>query len=195
MKTSKRTAFVAIIPISLLAFFLAPMAGAYGSGDNWQIGVSATGTQCIQQGCGGFGFWGWCTFSGSTSGTVGDCAYSQYLHLAAVGSPQCETHFDITAWHTAPSPTRHRTDFWIDSGALTVNPASATDACVNFLEHAGFALSQTSSGAWVFVPSSDTGIPATPGHYDFNGLVTPPCGCGPVVTTFTQFQIQVSDSS
>jgi hypothetical protein len=187
MKTSKMpSALLAIVPISFIALFLAPVASAYSSGDNWQIGVSGTGTECIPNvGCGGFGFWGWCAFSGATSGTSGDCQYSQYLHLDPL-STQCETHFDITSWHVALGRTGLQS-FFIDSGTVTVDPASATTSCIHFLQHAGFNVVQSGSDTGQFLASSDTGIPATPGHYDFSGEVR-----GPI--TFTEFQIQVTDS-
>ncbi len=187
MKTSeRRTALLLLVPVSLFALLLTPVAWAYGSGDNWQIGVSGTGIECIPNvGCGGFGFWGWCTFSGTTSGTNGDCQYSQYLHLDPL-STQCETHFDITGWHVAVGRTG-MPSFFIDSGTVTVDPASATTACIHFLQHAGFNVAQTGDGAGQFEPSSDTGIPANPGHYDFSGQVR-----GPI--TFTEFQIQVSEA-
>jgi hypothetical protein len=175
--------------IALLAFSSIPIAYGYGSGQNWQIGAAGTGTLCVPDGgCGGFGFWGWCAFTGTTSGTNGDCQFSQYLHQGTVlGTAQCETSFDVTAWHSGPSLANPSVnDFFIDTGTMTVNPASATAACVALLQGAGFNVVQTGPGTGSFSPSSDTEIPAAPGHYNLNGLVAPPI-------TYTELQFQVSE--
>lgn len=168
----------------LSSFALFPAISAYGSNDNWQIGAAGTGTMFGN----GFGFWGWCALAGHTSGTHGDCQFSQYLHMSGnTGSVQCETSFDITGWHSAASLTNPKiNDFFIDSGTVTFNPASSTQACIYFMGLAGFNMEQTGQATAKFVtPSSDTGIPAAPAHYNLNGLVE-----GPI--TFTELQYQVA---
>jgi hypothetical protein len=174
--------------IAILAFSSLPIASGYGSGETWQTGFAGTGTLCIPNGgCGGFGFWGWCTFTGVSLGSSGDCQVSQYLHQGTVlGTAQCETSFDVTGWHSAPSLVTGLTDFFIDTGTVTVHPASATPACVAFLQGAGFSLVQTGSNTATFSPTSDTEIPAVPGHYNFNGAFV-------AGISYTELQFQVSE--
>ena len=174
-----------ILPITLLALIMFPASShAYGRGASWQLGFAGTG---ILFGS-GFGFWGWCTFTGSTSGTVGDCQVSQYLH-GSVGNVQCETSFDVTGWEARPGAITSLTgqpDFFITSGTITVQPASATAACLGFLTAAGFAVTQTSPSTGAIVGPSDLELPAAPGHYDFNGLTISG-------VAYTEFQVQVTE--
>ncbi|HZW54862.1 MAG TPA: hypothetical protein VFF30_01085 [Nitrososphaerales archaeon] len=188
MTIKQKFAIVLLAFTALLILSAVPKVSAYGSGENWQIGASGTGTLCIPNGgCGGFGFWGWCAFYGVSSGTVGDCQFSQYLHSGTVlGTAQCETSFDVTRWHTAAGVYPSLTDFFIDTGSVRVNPASATATCISLLQGAGFNVVQTGANIGTFSPTSDTEIPSVPGHYNFNGLVA-----GPI--TYTELQFQVSE--
>ena len=183
LMTSKGLAL--ILSIVLLTIPMSPPSlYAYGPGASWQIGTAGTGTLFGS----GFGFWGWCTFVGDTSGTAGDCQFSQYLHMSN-GNVQCETHFDITGWDTGPgtmTPLTGQPDFFVTSGTITVHPAPATPACLAFLMGAGFNVVQTSSSTGEFVaPPTDLGTPAGAGHYSFNGQTIFPID-------YTEFQIQVS---
>jgi hypothetical protein len=157
---------------------------AYGSGENWQLGFAGTGSLAGTP----FGFWGWCTFVGQTSGTSGDCQVSQYLHIGGAGNIQCETHFEVTGWTAesgALTPLTNEPDFFVNSGVITVNPASSTGACAAFLQGAGFDVSITGPGTLTIMGPSDTEFPAAPGHYSFNGFAV-----GPI--SYTELQIQVS---
>jgi hypothetical protein len=158
---------------------------AYGSGANWQLGFSGTGTLLGS----GFGFWGWCTFVGSAAGTAGDCQVSQYLH-GSVGDIQCETGFDVTGWEAGPGvlmPLTGTSDFFVNSGTIVVRPASTIAACLAFLRAAGFAVGPTTSpGMLAITGPSDLELPAAPGHYNFNGQTI-------AGITYTEFQVQVSE--
>jgi hypothetical protein len=141
-------------------------AGAYGGGPaNWQIGFAGTG---VFPGTGfGFGFWGWCAFSGGvSSGNGGDCQVSQYLHTPS-GNVACEQSINISSWHVSPVPFPN----FVLSGTATTHPSSATSAC------------PVAGG----VPPSFTGfapgIPAIAGHYNLSGVLGSPAG---------EFQIQVT---
>src|SRR3989442_9893430 len=87
--------FLGLLLAAMLAVFAAPPAGAYGK-ENWQIGFAGTAT-APSTGF-GFGFWGWCAFGGGvSSGTTGDCQFSQYFHTPA-GRLTCEVSLDVTSW-------------------------------------------------------------------------------------------------
>lgn len=182
--TCKRVAV--ILSLTLLALMMFPSSSrAYGTGASWQLGFSGTGTLFGS----GFGFWGWCTFIGSTSGRIGDCQVSQYLH-GSTGNVQCETAFDVTGWEAisgALTSLTGKPDFFVSSGTITVRPASAALACLAFLTGAGFAVGPgTSPGTLAITGPSDLELPAAPGHYNFNGLTLAPI-------TYTEFQVQVAE--
>jgi len=170
----------------LLAF--APSTTAAG-GPNWQIAVSGRGIlHPYVPGLGSnldFKVEGWCSFTGVSSGTTGDCSLNRYVHSAS-GDLSCQTKFDITQWHTAPALVGPPSiDFYIDAGTVTVSPASASAACVELLLVAGgyhTALTGT-PGVLTFTAPSDTHFPNTPGHYTV--------GSGPV--TWAEFNLQVTE--
>jgi hypothetical protein len=152
-----------------------PGAHAYGQGATWQLGVSGTGHFVLGPFTGSaIGFWGWCVFVGATSGSSGDCQISQYMHTSGGTNVQCENHFNLTGWHSAPGFNTVLTgapDFWADSGTVSVQPASETFACAGFLSGAGFHVVVTAPGLLTLVstpPTSDIGFPATAGHYNFH---------------------------
>ena len=160
------------------------LATAYGAGETWQLGYAGTGTLSGM----GFGFWGWCTFTGQTSGSVGDCQVSQYLHMGNGQNIQCETYFDITGWTAQAGALTVFTgapDFYANSGTITVNPASATQACAFFLSAAGFDVSVAAPGTLTINGPSDLALPAAPGHYSLNGVTLEG-------VSYTELQIQVS---
>ena len=108
---------------------LAPPVTASG-GYNWQIAVSGRGIlHPYVPGVGAdsnFKVEGWCAFSGIDTGTAGDCSLNRHVRSDS-GDLSCESRFDITAWHTAPAQVGPPVvNFWIDSGTVTVSPASAT---------------------------------------------------------------------
>ena len=162
--------FLASIPIAvlvLLAVQPTTTASAYGKA-NWQTTFAGT---FISPGQGGGGFWGWCAFYGETSGDDADCQVSLYQH--AVHSQDntitCEVSIDATGWHIDSSPQLGGAPgFFIDSGQITVHPASKTQACLD----ANFA-GQTSSDGTILT-RMDFGLPATPGHYNLNQFVGHP---------------------
>src|SRR6266702_3874847 len=107
-KTVLRTLLGVLAAVSLAGVAATP-ALAYGAA-NWQVAFSGTGP--------GFGFWGWCDYSGATSfsfhglptsGTAGDCQFSEYFHQPRVFSGTCEVSMDLTteggqpAWQIEPS--------------------------------------------------------------------------------------------
>ncbi len=160
-----RISIASLVPILALAGAI-PLASAYGQ-ETWQTGFA--GTAVVPSTGFGFGFWGWCAFKGTTSGSDGDCQISQYIHSPSF-SVKCEASVSITGWTQAPGFTGF-TDFIITSDTIVVNPSSATGPCL-----AAFGLFLI----------GDTGIPAIPNHYNFNGLTAP----GGI--TFTELQIQVT---
>jgi hypothetical protein len=163
---------------------LTPVASAHPSASaNWQSGFAGTGTLFGL----GFGFWGWCQFFGSTSGSNADCSISQYLHNGS-SSVQCETNFVITSWVLGPGGFTGLTgqpEFIVTGGSIAVQPAAQTWACAAFLAPAGFNVTVVAPGMLAIAGPSDSGVPASAGHYAFNGL-----NFGPI--SFTELQIQVS---
>jgi hypothetical protein len=145
-------------------------ASAYGGGKaNYQVTFAGTATT---PGTGeGFGFWGWCDFSGGNSlgGNAGDCQVAQYFHGPAGSGFTCHENVDITAWTAVPDG-----DF-LASGTYTVNPVAYTDICPNPIPNdppspSGF--------------SGDTEIPSTPGHYNIGDIFGP--------GTVGEFEVQVT---
>src|SRR5579863_10250777 len=104
-----------VLVAATLVIFVATPALAYGK-ENWQIGFAGTG---VAPGTGqGFGFWGWCTFSGGvTSGNDGDCQFAEYIHGPSGSGFTCEESLDISSWDGS-------TGTFFISGTVTVNPAS-----------------------------------------------------------------------
>ena len=175
----------AIASLAVLALVaLVPVASAHASASaNWQTGFAGTGSLAGTP----FGFWGWCQFFGTTSGTNGDCSIAQYLHIPGQ-SIQCQTQIQIAGWTTGPglfTAIAGLPDFVITAGTVTVHPAAQTFACATFLNQAGFNLTAVGPGMLVVSGPSDAGIPFAAGHYSYNGL-----SLGPV--SFTEFQVQVS---
>jgi hypothetical protein len=126
-------------------------AMAYGKA-NWQVTFAGTGI--IPSTGLGFGFWGWCDFAGGvTSGTSGDCQYSQYFHAHAGGGFTCQESVDFTTWDGSGGT-------FVGSGTVTVHPAGVTTPCLAF-----FPGTTTTSFTNV-----DFGIPSAAGHYNFGPL-------------------------
>ena len=150
-----------IVCLCLLVLSRAP-ALAYGK-EIWQITFASTAVT-PSTGVGG-GFWGWCTFGGgtSTSGTNGDCEFAQYSHLPSGSGFTCHESLNITSWDGSGGT-------FVITGTATVNPTSLTDSCVAIFP---------GSASFTRVNSM---IPAVPGHYNLNTLVTMP----------GEFQIQVT---
>lgn len=150
---------VGVVTATTLAVVLAAPASAYGKA-NWQLTFAATGTF---PGTGnGVGFWGWCDLGGGvTSGTTGDCQIAQYIHSAAGSGFTCHESLDLTAWTGAGGTFRI-------TGTGTVNPVAQTAACLQIF------------------PGSYTGIPATPGHFNFGVGAIFPGAVGEFNATVTQ---------
>jgi hypothetical protein len=144
---------VGALAVALVSNSHSHPALAYGK-ENWQIGFSGTG---VAPSTGfGFGFWGWCAFSGVTSGTDGDCQISQYQHAPAgsgIPSFTCEESVDVTSWKAEQLPGSPFVSFVIETATVTVNPSSQTANCLAFFPGPnGFP--------------ADTGFPAAAGHYN-----------------------------
>ena len=149
----RRLLAVATLAIGLIAV-TSSSAGAYGGGPaNWQIAFAGTGV-APTTGV-GFGFWGWCQFSGGVvAGHDGDCQVSQYFHLPSGSGVTCQQSIDVTAW-TGPGT-------FVINGTATTHPASAAATCV------------LAGGAPPVFAGFDTQIPAFPGHYNLNGAFGTP---------------------
>jgi hypothetical protein len=157
MFTRIRRAALAVFAASLLttaalAVATAGPASAYGKA-NWQ--VTFNGTATIPSTGNGFGFWGWCEFSGGVvSGNDGDCEFAQYLHMPSGTGFTCHESLDVSAWTGAGGT-------FVITGTATVTPTSLTAQCLSL-----FPGSSPFSGV-------DTMIPATPGHFRLGGLGVP----------------------
>jgi hypothetical protein len=140
-----------IVCLCLLVLSQAP-ALAYGK-ETWQITFAGTG---VNPGTGvGFGFWGWCALGGgvtSTSGTNGDCEFSQYFHAPSGSGFTCQESLDITSWNA-------NGDFFI-TGTATVNPTSLTGLCLSIFPGPGLAS----------FTNVDLGVIAAPGHHNFGSI-------------------------
>lgn len=168
---------------AIVALALAPVGRAAASGPVWELGFSGTGSL----GGHGIGFWGWCSFTGNTSGTKGDCQVVHYLHLGGGSNLQCSAHFDITNWYSAngsSTPLTAAPDFFVVSANLTVHPTQQTANCSALLAGEGYNVSVSGPGA-ITMGLTDLLIPAAVGHYSYNGITI-----GPV--TYKELQIQVS---
>lgn len=143
-----RILFVALF-VASIGFFAAKPALAYGRA-TYQVAFNGTG---VFPGTGvGFGFWGWCEFAGGvTSGTDGDCEFSQYAHGPAGSGFTCEVSLNISAWDATGGT-------FVITGTASVNPARLTGPCVSL-----FPGSPTFTGV-------DSMIPAAPGHYAIGSI-------------------------
>lgn len=122
--------------LAIASFLTSSTAMAYGQA-NWQATFSINCTNkstcqvfdpVLQQLVPAtFGTWGWCAFTGQTSGSAADCAYSGYAfsddaNVAGLVS----TQVDGTAWSLGPptnpvSVTSCPSDFYITQGTVTLN--------------------------------------------------------------------------
>lgn len=153
-----------LLAAGLAAASATPVA-AYGAA-NWQTAFSGTGP--------GFGFWGWCDYAGATSfsfnglpssGTTGDCQFSEYGHVPGVFSGTCEVSMDLSsqggqpAWQIETSSVTGGPDFFV-SGTAVTHPATQTSFCGSL------------PGSPPTSPYSnfDTLIPAHPGHLNATGF-------------------------
>jgi hypothetical protein len=163
-----RTAFLrsllGLLVAAIIGVFAATPVLGYGAA-NWQIGFSGTGP--------GFGFWGWCDFGGAnsfsfnglpSSGTTGDCQFSEYGHVPGVFSGTCEVSMDLTAesgqpaWQIEQSKFTGFPDFFV-SGTAVTHPADQTSFCA------------TLPGSPPPTYSNfDTLLPVKPGHLNASGF-------------------------
>jgi hypothetical protein len=134
-------------------------AGAYGGGaahDMWQIGFSFNCNNPTPGACdfngGTGGDWGWVEFDRSADGTQtwGDAQTAFCFHtIGGGGAGAGHSSIDITSWTIAPGSAGPETFF--ASGTETDSFRGVT---------------QTST-----FTNEDTGIPATPGHYDTSQIL------------------------
>jgi hypothetical protein len=148
---------------AILVVLAATPVFSYGAA-NWQVAFSGTGP--------GFGFWGWCDFAGATtvsfglpsSGTTGDCQFSEYAHVPGVFSGTCEVSTDLTAeggqpaWQIEPSGITGVNDFFL-SGTSVTHPASQTSFCATLPGSPPPTFS-----------NFDTLLPVKPGHLNASGF-------------------------
>jgi hypothetical protein len=136
----------ALAAAALLGVGVASPAGAYGGGANhdmWQIGLSFNCNNPSICGDELGGDWGWAEFDRSADGTQtwGDAQTTFCGHTIGGGEAGAgHTSIDITSWTISDSGT------FVASGTQTESFRGMT---------------QTST-----FTDEDTGIPATPGHYN-----------------------------
>jgi hypothetical protein len=145
----------ALACVAALAAVIASPAGAYGGGaahDMWQIGISFNCTNPTPGFCDQFGGtggnWGWGEFDRAGTTTWGDAQLTGCGHTVGGGGAGAG-HFsiDVHSWIIGANG-----NFWV---------TGETDT---FVGH-GPPVSQT------FDPElEDTGVPATPGHYNTTDL-------------------------
>ena len=157
--------FIVLAAATALALVSATPGAAYGGGPaNWQLTFAGTGP--------GFGFWGWCALSGAnastnglpSSGTTGDCEFSEYSHGTSP-SFTCEESLNLSsngatgdpAWEFEASPVTRGTDFFF-SGTATIHPPSQSANCPSIPG----SFPSTFSDA-------DSLLPVIPGHTNLNG--------------------------
>jgi|SRR5215467_7273982 len=156
---------VGVVTATLALVAIATPASAYGKA-NWQLTFAATGT--FPSTGNGTGFWGWCDLGGGvTSGTTGDCQITQYVHSAAGSGFTCHESLDLTAW-TGTGGT------FLITGTGKVTPVSLTDACLGIFP-----------GSSPFT-DVNSGIPSTPGHFNFGVGAIFPGAVGEFNATVTQ---------
>jgi hypothetical protein len=165
MLKSIRLALIGVVAAGSLGVAVATHAQAYGKA-NWQVAFSGTGP--------GFGFWGWCDFAGAndfsflglpTSGTEGECQFSEYAHVPGVFSGTCELSMDFAsengqpAWQIETSSFTGGPDFFVSGTAIT-HPARQTAFC------------ETLPGSPPSSPYTnfDLLLPARPGHLNASGF-------------------------
>ena len=156
----------ALLAAVIVAVSASPALG-YGKA-TWQ--TAFTGTFTYPGTRSGFGFWGWCDFSGGvTSGNGGDCQLAEYMHAPQTGPAfTCELSVDVTGWDdSGVTFDGAGSAFAITTGTAVVHPAGLTqaqkDACVEFF--AGSSPSTTLSNVNTF-------IPAAAGHFDYGSYVS-----------------------
>jgi hypothetical protein len=145
----------ALAAAAVLATGFASPAGAYGGGANhdmWQIGLSFNCNNpsiCNTPEMGGTGGdWGWAEFDRSADHTQtwGDAQTTFCFHtIGGGGAGAGHTSFDITSWTISAAGT------FVASG-------TETDTFRGMKETHPFI-------------DEDTGIPATPGHYNTNDVL------------------------
>jgi hypothetical protein len=137
---------------AVLALSTSP-AGAYGGGANhdmWQVGISFNCNNpsiCDDLG----GFWGWAEFDRSADGTQtwGDAEFAFCFHtIGGGGAGAGHTSFEIESWTIEPGSAGPQTFF--ASGEET-DTGHGTPVTTDFTHE-------------------DTGIPATPGHYNTSDI-------------------------
>ncbi len=157
--------FAAMLAVSAVT----PAFADYGFA-NWQVTFAGTGVDPTTHQ--GFGFWGWCAFSGGvSSGNGGECQVTQYFHSTTLGRFTCHEEIDIDSWRIAPSPMVGGLPGFFITGSVQVSPTSVTGPCLAFFPGSASPV------------NLDTGIPAVPGHFNVGGL-------GPGLRG--EFQIQVT---
>ena len=147
----------ALAASATLAAGLAASAGAYGGGashDTWQIGLSFNcnnPSACAFNGGTG-GTWGWIEFDRSADGTQtwGDAKMAFCFHtVGGGGAGAANGSIEVTSWTIAPGSAGPQTFF--ASGTETDRFRGMTDTST--------------------FSNEDTGIPATPGHYNTNDIL------------------------
>src|SRR4051794_7224396 len=148
---------VALAAASALAAGLASSAGGYGGGashDMWQIGLSFncnSPSACDFNGGTG-GSWGWIEFDRSADGTQtwGDAKMAFCFHTVGGGGAGAGNgSIEITSWTIAPGSAGPQTFF--ASGTETDRYRGTTETST--------------------LSNEDTGIPATPGHYNTSDIL------------------------
>ena len=168
--------------IAIAGLAIAPGALAKPHVPTWQLGFAGTGNLSGS----GFGFWGWWSFDGNTSGSSGDCQVVHYLHLGGGNNLQCEAHFAITNWSTGTGAATALTgapDFFVNAANLTIHPSTQTSNCAVLLAGEGYNVTVAGVGAITMV-NTDLLLPATAGHYSYNGITV-----GPVASQELQIQV------
>jgi hypothetical protein len=147
----------ALATAAALAAGLASSAGAYGGGashDTWQIGLSFNcnnASACAFNGGTG-GDWGWIEFDRSADGTQtwGDARMAFCFHtVGGGGAGAANGSIEITSWTIASGSAGTQTFF--ASGAETDRFRGTTETTT--------------------FTNEDTGIPATPGHYNTDEIL------------------------
>jgi hypothetical protein len=174
-----------VATISMVAL-LSTSAGAYGPA-NWQTAFSGNFNT---PGSGNSGFWGWCDFVGSTSGTDADCSLANYFFGATGASTGflASERIHGSAWDEEPCSPMFclfpgAQDFFITAGTVTLSGPSIAQAVKAGMVPTGPGQC-TVAGTVATCPisvleplgiySPDTGIPAAAGHYALRGIFGSP---------------------
>jgi hypothetical protein len=215
LRNSKRIALLPILALTLaVASFTAP-AHAYGPAQ-WQAGFSGNFSNKVADMRAGF--WGWCEFGQSAadgqSGTEADCQVTTYMFNGVGASTGGLFHQSIhgTKWIMLPTtmgpplPGLPADDFFITDGTMTITGPLVVKIVTpsGIPPPPGCTLSGQSATCpipvWETIPpgctpgvnclySSDTGIPAAPGHYSFANILE---AIGIEVPPGTHVDIQVN---